>query len=46
MKKFHLPLNKVSVAQLVEHLIAEQKVLGSNLGLGDIFSLKFLLMRK
>ena len=24
MKMFHLPINKVSVAQLAEHLIAEQ----------------------
>ena len=39
MKIFHHPINKVSVAQLV----AEQKVIGSNLGQGDIFSLKFLL---
>ena len=34
MKFFHLPINKVSAAQLVEHLIAEQKVLGLNLGQG------------
>ena len=31
MKIFHLPFNKVSVAQLVKHFIAERKVLGSDL---------------
>ena len=35
---FHLPYIKASVAQLKERLIAEQKVLGSNLSQGDIYS--------
>ena len=38
--------NKISVAQLVEHLLADEKVHGSIFRQGDIFLLKFLLMRK
>ena len=38
--------NNVSLAQLVECQTVDLEVLGSNSDWGEIFSLKFLLMRK